>query len=271
MYSIGHIVFILISFILIIVVLSICEIKKVPADYFIKICFLIVLMCEIVKVFVIIDIKPIVQMVIENGNIVYKETGKFSPYIKAEHLPFELCSYQIVFLFLAIIVKNEIWKRRIYSFIYATALIGGLLAIFLSSIAPDYSSLKEFLTSIRAWEFYIYHSVITAAAIVIARDKKCYIRFSDIKMTCIIVALLDLFSFYLNSIFSVPVYENNNLIGLKYAVNYFSSYNNPLGIVLSNKIQYMIYIIIRFLLAVVVIFIIYLPFFKKDESVKNEN
>ena len=69
-------------------------------------------------------------------------------------------------------------------------------------------------------------------------------------------------SFYLNSILSVPAYENGNLVGLEYAVNYFSSYNNPLGIVLDTKEKYLMYIILRFALALVIIVIIYLPFLK---------
>lgn len=271
MYSTAHIIFIIISLVLIVVGVMICEKTKVTIPSLIKVCFLIALICEVIKIFAIIDIVPIVETIVEDGIIVYKETGRFSPYIKAEHLPFELCSYQIIFLFLARVVKNELWKRRIYSLIYATALIGGTLAIFLSSIAPEYDTTSEFLLSIRAWEFYIYHSMIVVIAIVIARDKNNYLRFGDIKWTCIILLLLDIFSFYLNSIFSIPIYKNDNLIGLEYAVNYFSSYNNPLGIVLDTKKAYLIYLMLRFIVALVLIVIIYLPFLKRDKALDNEN
>lgn len=271
MYSTAHIIFIIISLVLIVVGVMICEKTKVTIPSLIKVCFLIALVCEVIKIFAIIDIVPIVETIVEDGTIVYKETGRFSPYIKAEHLPFELCSYQIIFLFLARVVKNELWKRRIYSLIYATALIGGTLAIFLSSIAPEYDTTSEFLLSIRAWEFYIYHSMIVVIAIIIARDKNNYLRFGDIKWTCIILLLLDIFSFYLNSIFSIPVYKNDSLIGLEYAVNYFSSYNNPLGIVLDTKKAYLIYLMLRFIIALILIVIIYLPFLKRDKALDDEN
>lgn len=271
MYSTAHIIFIIISLILIITGTMICKKSNVSVHSLIKICFFIALICEFIKIFTVIDIVPIVETVVENGNIIYKETGRFSPYIKAEHMPFELCSYQIIFLFLAIVLKNEVWKRRIYSLIYATALIGGALAIFLSSIALDFDTTSKFLLSIRAWEFYIYHSMIIVIAIVIARDKQNYIRFGDIRWTCIILMFLDILSLYLNSIFSVPIYDNGRLAGLQYAVNYFSSYNNPLGIVLDTKEKYLMYIILRFVLALVIIVIIYLPFLKnKRFSRENE-
>ena len=271
MYSTAHIIFIIISLVLIVVGVMICEKTKVTIPSLIKVCFLIALICEVIKIFAIIDIVPIVETIVEDGIIVYKETGRFSPYIKAEHLPFELCSYQIIFLFLARVVKNEVWKRRIYSLIYATALIGGTLAIFLSSIAPEYDTTSEFLLSIRAWEFYIYHSMIVVIAIIIARDKNNYLRFGDIKWTCIILLLLDIFSFYLNSIFSIPVYKNDSLIGLEYAVNYFSSYNNPVGIVLDTKKAYLTYLMLRFIIALVLIVVIYLPFLKRDKALDDEN
>ena len=113
--------------------------------------------------------------------------------------------------------------------------------------------------------------MIIVIAIVIARDKQNYIRFGDIRWTCIILMFLDILSLYLNSIFSVPIYDNGRLAGLQYAVNYFSSYNNPLGIVLDTKEKYLMYIILRFVLALVIIVIIYLPFLKnKRFSRENE-
>ena len=263
MYSVAHKIFIDISIVMTTVGIIFCGKKKIAIPDLIKVCFLLALICEVIKIFTIIDIVPIVETVVENGFIVYRETGRYSPYIKAEHLPFELCSYQIIFLFLARVVKNETWRRRIYSLIYATALIGGLLAIFLSSIAPGFDDTREFLLSPRAWEFYIYHAMIVVVAVTIARDKSNYLRFSDVKWTCIIILLLDIFSFYLNSIFSVPIYQNDVLIGLTHAVNYFSSYNNPLGIVMSSKQQYLTYIILRFIIAFVCIVIVYLPFIKR--------
>ena len=266
MYSKAHIIFIIISLILIIFGVLAVKKRNAPIHNLIKVCFLIALICEVLKVFMVIDIVPILESTIENGEMVYRETGRFSPYIKAEHLPFELCSYQIIFLFLARVVKNEVWKRRIYSLIYATAVIGGVLAIALSSIAPGYNSTKDFLLSPRAWEFYIYHSMLVVIGVAIATDKNKYIYFSDAKWTCIILLILDLFSFYLNSIFSVPVYKSGNLLGLTYAVNYFSSYNNPLGIVLDTKANYILYIIARLIIALLFIIIMYLPFLKRDKD-----
>ena len=65
--------------------------------------------------------------------------------------------------------------------------------------------------------------------------------------------------FYLNSMMSVPYYVGDNIVGLAYGINYFSSYNNPLGIVMSTKGQYFIYLLIRIVIALILIPIVYLP------------
>ena len=268
MYSQGHIIFIIASFIIIFLGVLFCKTKSIPTEKVIWACFLIGLTCEVIKIFCVIKMVPIVELTSENGTLIFKNTGKFSPYIESVYLPFELCSYQILFLFLARIIKNEKWKRRIYSLIYATALIGGLLAIFLSYISNDYNSTKEYLLSIRAWEFYIYHAMIVIVAIAIARDEHYKPRFSDIKLTSIIILLFDILSFYMNSLLSVPIYNNEKLMGLTYSLNYFSSYNNPLGITITTKNQYLIYLLIRLIIGFLFVVIVHLPFLKRKNTHK---
>ena len=266
MYSQGHIIFIIISLFLVLVGTLICYKFNFPADRVIKTCLIFALIGELSKTMMTMEIVPVVETVVENGVLVYKNTGKFSPYLEAKHLPFHLCSLQILFLYLAIIVKNAKWKKRILSFIYSTALIGGLLAIFLSTVATEFSSTVEFLTSIRAWEFYLYHVMIIVVAMVIVHDKKCDISFVDIKWTCILMFVLDFMSIYLNAIFSVPLYNNGALLGVTYVSNFFSSYQHPLGIQIANKNEYFMYLAQRFVFAVISFIIVYLPLLKRNNK-----
>lgn len=266
MYTLGHIIFIAISILIVASIVFVCTKNKWHIDNIIKVCLILAMFCEIVKIFSVIDIFPIVDSYIENGEIVYKETGKYYPYIEVAHLPFELCSLQTIFMFLYLIVKNELWKKRIYSFIYGTALIGGVLAVLISYVAVGRDTVGDFLLSVRVWEFYIYHSIIIAVAILMSCNNKYNLRFHDFKWTCILILILDIISFYVNSIFSLPVYKNGQLIGLSNSVNFFSSYNNPLGIPITNKYQYLLYILIRFLAALFLIIVVYLPFLKREKN-----
>lgn len=269
MYSERHLIFIFISFLMIFLGVYYCEKKKIPTERVIWVSFFICIICEIAKIFCVIKMVPIVELTVENGTLIYNNTGKFYPYIESMHLPYELCSFQMLFLFLARIIKNEKWKRRIYSLIYATALIGGFLAIFLSYIPNEYGTTKEFLTTVRVWEFYTYHATIIISAIAIARDKKYAPRFSDIKWTSIIIILFDIPSFYVNSIFSVPLYSNEKLIGLTHSLNHFSSFANPLGISVTTKSQYLLYLLIRFIAGFLCVLIVYVPFLKERESIND--
>ena len=266
MYSAGHIIFIIISLITIAIGVFICKKNKWPLDSVIKACFFIAVICEIIKVLTVIDIQPIVQETIENGEIIYRETGKYSPFIEYSHLPFELCSLQIVFMFLYLVIRDQVWKKRIIALIYGTAFMGGLLAIFVSSIAGDFSTVKEYLTSVRAWGFYIYHSMLAIIAILIGTDGKYSLKFKEFKWTCFMLWIIDNCSFYINSILSRPVYRDGKLIGLSSSVNFFSSFDNPLRIPMVNKRQYFIYLAIRLLIGFILITIIYLPLLKKKRS-----
>ena len=78
------------------------------------------------------------------------------------------------------------------------------------------------------------------------------------------VVILDCVSLYLNSMLSVPAYQNGRLMGLEYAVNFFSSYNNPLGITVTEKWQYLIYLAIRIIMAAFMIVLVYLPLYFRD-------
>ena len=263
MFTVGHALFLVISFFMITIAIYACKKNKWQIDSIIKVCFVIAIICEIVKVFSLIDVIPVVEMSVENAAIVYKETGEYYPYLEVYHLPFELCSLQILFMFLYLIIKDEIWKKRVYSFIYGTALIGGILAILVSPAAVGLKTISDFVSSVRIWEFYIYHSMLIVLAIMMASENKYNIVFTDLKWTCILMLAFDIASLNINSIFSTPIYQNGKLIGLSNSVNFFSSYRSPLGFNITNKYEYLFYIIIRFLFMLILIIIVYLPFLRR--------
>ena len=65
-------------------------------DRLIRVCFVLGLISEAVKVLCVVEILPVVEPAIENGVLAYRQTGAFAPYLQAEHLPLELCSLQIL-------------------------------------------------------------------------------------------------------------------------------------------------------------------------------
>ncbi len=270
MFSVGHIVFILISAALIAFGTVVCGKKKPPMRRMLAVCLGVALLSEFTKILGNIDIVPVVRPVVENGALIYEETGAFTPYLEAEHFPFELCSYQIVFIFLALVIKNRRWKKLLYAVMYTTCIIGAGMGILFSSAASGLTSLRDFAASLQVWRSFLYHSMLVVLGIYIGRSEECNVRFRDLRWTFLAVLLLDFCSFYLNSMMSTPYYVGDTLVGVGNAINYFSSYGNPLGIVMSNKAQWFIYLAIRFVLAVALMTLVSLPLLRKEKKGRNE-
>ncbi len=83
---------------------------------------------------------------------------------------------------------------------------------------------------------------------------------------CLCLGLLSEASKILGSIEIVPIVEPAVENGVGNAVNYFSSYNNPLGIPMATKGQWLLYLLIRIALALILITLVQLPLRKKDRT-----
>ena len=269
MFSAGHFIFILISIIFIVAGTIFCRKKKPPVRKLLVVCLVIGLISEFFKVMNSIEIVPVVKPMVENGMLVYKETGAFTPYLEAEHFPFELCSYQIPFMFLALILKDRKWLKRLYAVMFTTCVVGGGIAVLLSSAAQGLTTVGDFLFSVEVWRAFLYHAMLIILGIYIGESDECDLHFKDVKWALIAIVVMDFATLYMNSMMSTPYYSGDTLVGVGNAINYFSSYNNPLAIVMSNKMQLFIYLIIRLGLALLLITLANLPLLRKDRKGKN--
>ena len=270
MFSTAHMIFIGISFALMAAGIRVVRWKKPSLKRLAAVCFPAALLSEAVKVLSIIEILPVVEPVIENGALVYRETGAYAPYLEAEHLPLELCSLQMLFMLLFLVSRVRERERKLLALIYGTAIPGGLAAIFLSSIAPQFETAAEFFTAPRAWQFFLYHSMIVVLGAAIGLDREYRLHFRDVRYALMGLLGLDAIMFYLNSVFSIPYYQDGRVAGIGYAVNFFSSYANPLGIVMTDKAQYLLYLLIRLLVGTLLILLVFTPFAWRDRMEKRQ-
>ena len=97
------------------------------------------------------------------------------------------------------------------------------------------------------------------------------LRFADWKKAVIGLLFLDIPTFYVNSIFSSEVYVHDKVVGVTHRINYFSSYVNPLGLVLTEKWQWIVYLLGRDLLAVGLVVLLFLLLVKKRGERAREN
>ncbi len=268
MYSTGHLIWIAISAVLIIGGYAAIKIRKPALEQVLKACLVVGIVSEVTKVFSVASILPVVTPEIipaEGGySLTYTPIGQYTPYLKMEHLPLELCSLMIVFLIAALLLKNGIWRSRLLAMMYITGTIGGLMGIFLSYIATEYTSTSAFLLAPRAWQYFLYHSMVVLLGLYLGFEYNGGVSLRFWKSVMIGILLLDLPTFYLNSVFSQPAYLDGAPVGILYRTNFFSSYVNPLGLVLTEKWQWLAYLGIRFLLATALItLMLWLPSFRQ--------
>ena len=269
MFSTGHVIWITVSFVLIGVALFITMHNKPSLDKVINVCFVLGLVSEVIKIYSVMDIVPLVnQEIVNNGGvyeIAYVPTGEYTPMMGMEHLPLELCSLQIVFM-LACFIRQERVKRMIHALMYPTGIIGGLLGVVMATMTSYVKDQSEYLTSPRVWQYFLYHSMIIFLSIYIGYCKESRLRFSDWKSAVFTIIVLDIPSFYLNSVFSSRMYHDDQLVGVTHRINFLSSYVNPLGLVLTEKWQWLLYLLIRLVLAWILIILLFLPFLRRKEN-----
>ena len=273
MYSTGHLIWIAISFALIIGGYLAIKIRKPPLERVLKACLIVGVVSEVTKVFSVTSILPVVTPEIvttdAGQSLTYVPIGKYSPYLKMEHLPLELCSLMIVFIIAALLLKNGLWRSRLLALMYITGTIGGLMGILLSYIATEYTSTAAFLLAPRAWQYFLYHSMVVTLGFYLGFEYNGGVSLRFWKSTMIGLLILDLPTFYLNSILSQAAYLNGEPVGILYRTNFFSSYVNPLGLVLSEKWQWLAYLGIRLVLATALItLMLWLPSLKQRLKAK---
>ena len=270
MFSQGHLIWIGISMVLIVGGLLLCIRKRPPLRSVLWVCFVIGLVSEVIKFFAASMIVPMVDpIIVENKGemaIRWVSTGEYTPYLAMEHLPLELCSLFLLFLFLSLTLKDGPWKHGLYAVMFASGTIGGLMAVLLSSIAGDYETTGAFLSSIRAWQFFLFHSLIIICSLYIGASEESGLIFSDWKKAITGLVLLDIPTFYLNSVFTSAVYEHDQLVGVTHRINFFSSYVNPLGLVLTEKWQWILYLIIRLAMATGLVILMFLLLLRKNKE-----
>ncbi len=261
LFSQGHLIWIAISIAIIVAGSVICRVVRPKLYDLMKVAFGLGILSEVVKVFAVAKIVPVIDpVIVQNEDVLaveYVSLNDYTPYIAMEHMPLELCSLYIVFMFLAIVVKSTAWKKGLYAVMYASGTIGGLMGIFFASIAADFSTVHEYFASARAWQYFIYHAIIVTVSLYLGSCDEAGLEFSDFKKAVMGIILLDIPTFYLNSVFSSEIYKNDELVGVSHRINFFSSYVSPFGMKSPEKSAWILYVLIRAVLALICIIAVF--------------
>jgi hypothetical protein len=68
---------------------------------------------------------------------------------------------------------------------------------------------------------------------------------------------------YMNSILASPMYEDGKLVSVDFWTNFFFTYQNPLGIQITQLWQWYLYLLILMALTALLLYLFYLPLIKR--------
>lgn len=251
MFSIQHFIWLGICVVLIYFSLKLIRKNNIRLDKLLDYCFIVCILSELTKIFSVIEIASSTD-----GTIM-------RPYIPANHFPLHLCSIQILLILVVKNMKESETKRTLLSFMYPTTLLGAIAALAMPSIFTTTISVSDAFVAPMAYQFFIYHSMLIVLGISIARSDEMVWRKKDPIKTIEMFYFIGFVSLYLNSIFASPTYVNGELISVDFWPNFFFTYDDPIGLNITTKAQWMIYLVVICLLAAVCIWLSYRPLKKK--------
>ena len=184
-------------------------------------------------------------------------------YLEMQHLPLHLCSIQILFIFYARFAKDSAAKETLLAFMYPSCTLGAFFALLLPSIFSTSIEVTQAFTHPLAYQFFLYYAMLVVLGLYIALSREVDIQPKHYFYSLGILAALAFFAIYFNSMFAVPHYVNGELVSVDYSTNFFFTQRTPIGIELTEKWQWMLYIGVIAALAVVLMGLFYLPFIRR--------
>ena len=188
------------------------------------------------------------------------------PYVPLNHLPLHMCSMQIIFIAVAKFMKNETRKEALLAFMAPTCVIGGFFALLLPSIFSTTIPVERCFTSVIGYQFFLYHTMLISLGLIIVRSGRVAWGMKHYRNTVLFVYLLGIISLFLNSMFASPTYEDGKLVSVDFWTNFFFTYQNPLGIQITQLWQWYLYMLILMVLAALLIYLFYLPLMRRRKK-----
>ena len=194
-----------------------------------------------------------------NGNLIL-------PYIPNNHLPLHLCSIQILLIFFVRFTNNEKMRENVLAFMYPTCFIGAIMALAMPSIFTTSIPVEKAFVSLISYQFFIFHAMLIALAIIIAMCGEVKWEKKHIYTTLLIVFVMGFLSIYVNSLLAAPTYVDGKLVSVDFWPNFFFTYQNPIGLHLTEKWQWLLYLAIVCVLAVILVTLFFIPLLRKKDN-----
>ena len=257
MFSVNHFIWLGICLILVVVGLYLLRKYNVPLSTVLTIACVVCVLSELVKLFSSME-----MVESANGKKVY-------PYIELQHLPFHLCSMQILFIFYAKLASPSTKRTAVLAFMYPTCIVGAIFALLMPSLFRNGIPPEQVFVHPKAYQYFLFHSMLIILGFYILLSGEVDIRPKHYFTSMGILGAVSVISIYLNALCSSPVYENGKLVSVDYIPNFFFLLRVPInGIKLTEMWHWYLYLGILGVLAVSLVALFYVPVFVKAKKAK---
>ncbi len=142
-------------------------------------------------------------------------------------------------------------------------MLGGILALAMPSIFTTTIPVEKAFTSPVSYQFFIYHTMLIALGLIIVRSDRIDWSMKHFRDTTLMVYLFGFVSIYLNSMLASPTYEDGKLVSVDFWTNFFFTYQNPLGIQITELWQWYLYLLIIVLAVALLLYLFHLVLIKR--------
>ena len=253
MFSLQHIIWLVICLIIIVISVAYCRKNNVSLNTVLSIACGICIYSELTKVLSTIQMIPS-----SDGSLI-------RPYIPLNHLPLHLCSLQIVLIFYVRFTENKKMRERFLSFMYPSCIIGAIAALAMPSIFSTSISINQAFTHPVSYQFFIFHTMLIVLGINIGFSNEIKWEVKHIYSAILITLLLGFISIYINSIFASPTYINGQLVSVDFWPNFMFTYDDPIGLNITTINQWYLYLVVLILLVCALVSLFFLPVIKKNK------
>lgn len=254
MFTWRHLLWLLICAVMTAATVAAYRRKRPPLSKVLKTAMIISILSEIIK------ISSVIEMVPSANGVLY------GPYIPLNHLPLHFCSVQIILIFFVSTTEDEKKREKVLGFMYSTGMLGALAALAMPSIFTTSVPVERAFVSPLSYQFFIFHSMLVALGIIIAISGEITWRWKHCRDTLLFVYLLGFISLYVNSLLASPTYVDGELISVDFWTNFFFTFNNPLGIRMTELWQWALYFVILLIAATLLIILSFWPLVRRDRE-----
>ena len=244
MFTLPHFIWLAVCALFIALSLFLLLKYKVKFDKVVDILFVIAVVCEVIKILTQVKMLP-------------NEDGFYYPYVRMDLLPFNLCTIQIALIAYLKFTKDKVKHTTLLGFMFPSCFLGALLAILMPTIFSEGIHPYKHIIS---YEFFLYHACLVIFGLYIPLCKQVEITHKNYFKTIAVILVLGFISLYFNAMFSIVDFEKMEYISI---TNFLFTYDNPLGIKMTELWHWYLYLVIIFSAVFILIGLTYVPYFIK--------